>query len=192
MITIIKIRKVNDKDYIDIREIYSYYISQTAVSFEYFVPSLEEFDNRVKKISSKYPYIVAEDDGQVIGYAYASDPYNDRMACSWDSDVSVYVRADYHGMGVGRRLYAVLEKMLEMLGYVNVYALVTGENKDSCRFHEKVGYTQAGCLPHTGYKMGRWHSIYFYAKLIGDLNKPSYSLPKTTEKMDVYKILEEN
>ncbi len=191
MIGIIKIRKVNDTDYIEIREIYSYYVSETAVSFEFFVPSLEEFKNRVEKISSKYPYIVAEDNGEVIGYAYGSEAYNERAACSWDSDVSVYVRADYHGKGIGRRLYAALEQMLKMLGYVTVYALVTGENKDSCLFHEKVGYTQVGCLPHTGYKMGRWHSIYFYSKLIGRLDIPPHPFPKTTKQMDVYKILEE-
>jgi len=189
VIDIIKIRAVNDTDYIDIRDIYSYYISYTSVSFEFFVPSEEEFQQRVKKISSKYPYIVAEEDGKVVGYAYASDPYNDRAACRWDSDVSVYIREEYHGRGIGRKLYEALEEMLRMLGYVTVYALVTGENKDSRLFHEKVGYEEVGCLPHTGYKKGRWHSLYFYSKLIGDLGIPS-TFPKTPNQIDVYKILE--
>lgn len=190
MVTIINIRAVNDKDYKGILDIYSYYVENTAVSFEFVTPSDEEFKERVKRISDKYPYIVAEDNGVIVGYAYASDPYNERAACSWDSDVSVYIRSDYHGKGLGRKLYALLEEMLKELGYVNVYALITGENKSSCLFHESVGYKEVGCLPHTGYKMGRWHSIYFYAKLIGNLDIPE-SFPKTTKDIDVYKILKE-
>lgn len=188
MSDIITIRKVNESDYIDILEIYSYYVANTAVSFEYDVPTKEEFRERVKKISERYPYIVAEDNGKVIGYAYASDPYNERAACKWDSDVSVYIREDYHGKGVGRRLYSLLERMLKMLGFVTVYALVTGENTDSCRFHERLGYEMVGNLPNTGFKLGRWHSIYFYSKHIAELDAP-VDFPKTTQDMDVYAII---
>ncbi len=188
VIYIFTIRAVKDEDYLAILDIYSYYVAETSVSFEYDVPTKEELKARVKAISSRYPYIVAEEDGKVIGYAYASDPYNERAACRWDSDVSVYVDSTCHGKGVGKALYAKLEEMLKTLGFVTVYALITEENENSCRFHEKAGYEKVAFLPKTGLKFGKWHGIYFYGKVIGDFEDKK-EFPKTTQDINVYEIL---
>lgn len=188
MVNIFVVRKVNDGDYKAILDIYSYYVANTAVSFEFDVPSDDEFRGRVKTISSRYPYIVAVEDGEIVGYAYGSEAYNERAACKWDSDVSVYVRQGCHGKGIGRTLYEKLEQMLKMLGYVTVYALITGENEGSCRFHEAMGYERVATIPKTGFKMGRWHDIFFYSKQLADFTEPE-SFPKTTAEIDVYRIL---
>lgn len=188
MVGIFTLRAVNDEDYKAILDIYSYYVANTSVSFEFDVPSCDEFKERVKTISSKYPYIVAQENGEIIGYAYGSEAYNERAACKWDSDVSVYVRRGCHGKGVGKALYEKIEQMLKMLGYVTVYALITGENEGSCLFHEAMGYEKVATLPKTGFKMGRWHDIFFYSKQLVDFGEPK-DFPKTTADIDVYKLL---
>lgn len=149
------IRLAEKKDIPQILEIYAPYVLTTTCSFEYRVPTLEEFTLRFEKITSQFPWLVWEEDGRLVGYAYASLPYS-RTAYQWSCEVSIYVAQDRHGNGVGRKLYAALEHLLVLQGYRVIYAVVTSENADSLAFHTRVGYRKVAELPGIGMKFGRW------------------------------------
>ncbi|MBE6598480.1 MAG: N-acetyltransferase [Ruminococcaceae bacterium] len=159
------IRHAGESDIPRILEIYAPYIQNTTYSFEYDVPTTEAFTERFRRITAFYPWLVAELDGKVVGYAYGSRMF-ERAAYSWDADTSVYVDDRYHKMKIGTKLYNALEKELFKMGICNLYAIVTGENDRSRAFHEKCGYIQEAKLSHTGYKFGRWLDIYWYVKHI--------------------------
>ena len=155
-----------------ILEIYAPYITDTVISFEYDVPSLADFTARVEKISSKYPYLVYERDGVVVGYAYAS-PYIERAAYDYTVDLSVYVDAAYCGQNIGECLYASLLDILAKQGFYNAYACITATNQNSLNFHKRMGFTDAGTHPLAGFKHGKWLDVcWYYKRLQADTNPP--------------------
>ena len=155
-----------------ILEIYAPYITDTVISFEYDVPSLADFTARVEKISSKYPYLVYERDGVVVGYAYAS-PYIERAAYDYTVDLSVYVDAAYCGQSIGECLYAALLDILAKQGFYNTYACITATNRNSLNFHKRMGFTDAGTHPLAGFKHGKWLDVcWYYKRLQADTNPP--------------------
>ena len=181
-----------------ILEIYAPYITDTVISFEYDVPSLADFTARVERISSKYPYLVYELDGLVVGYAYAS-PYIERAAYDYTVDLSVYVDAAYCGQNIGECLYAALldilakvyvdaaycgqnigeclyAALLDILakqGFYNAYACITATNQNSLNFHKRMGFTDAGTHPLAGFKHGKWLDVcWYYKRLQADTNPP--------------------
>ena len=109
--------------------IYAPYVENTAITFEYDVPTVEDFANRIEKILEKYPYLVAEEDGVVLGYAYASTYYA-RAAYDWAVELSVYVSQDARGKGVGSKLYDKLEDMLDQMGYIHFLACISLPNQE--------------------------------------------------------------
>ena len=115
------IRDVRTEDAERLVEIYAHYVQNTAVSFEYEVPTVEEFANRIQKISAKYPYVVCLDQDKVIGYAYAGR-YSPREAYNWTVTTSIYIDKDHHRKGAGTLLYAALEEKLRERGIVNLLA----------------------------------------------------------------------
>ena len=154
--------------------IYAPYVKNTAVSFEYAVPTAEEFRQRIEKTLEKYPYIVAKWDGELIGYAYAS-MFKTRPAYGWAVETSIYVQRERRGEGIGRKLYEALEKALRMQNILNVNAcIVYSENeseyltKDSMRFHEKMGYRLVGHFSKCGYKFDRWFDMIWMEKHLGE------------------------
>ena len=155
-----------------ILEIYAPYITDTVISFEYDVPSLADFTARVERISSKYPYLVYELDGLVVGYAYAS-PYIERAAYDYTVDLSVYVDAAYCGQNIGECLYAALLDILAKQGFYNTYACITATNRNSLNFHKRMGFTDAGTHPLAGFKHGKWLGVcWYYKRLQADTNPP--------------------
>ena len=125
-------------------EIYEHYVKNTAVSFEYEVPTLEEFQNRMKKTMERYPYLAAEREGVVEGYAYAG-PFVGRKAYGWSCELTIYLDKDIQKRGIGRRLYEALTEKLKDMGVTNVYACVgTVQGEDpyltlnSAQFHEHM------------------------------------------------------
>src|SRR5699024_10926044 len=108
-------------------------------------------------------WLTAEEDGQLLGYAYLDRAFT-RAAYQWAADVSVYLRPEARRQGLGRRFYALLERMAALQGYQVVYGLVTTDNAASCRFHEAMGYRPAGFLADCGFKLGRWHGVTWYEK----------------------------
>lgn len=172
-----RIEKVSVSDAKELLGIYGPYVEKTAITFEYAVPSVEEFEGRIRNISSKYPYIKAvNDNGEIVGYAYAS-AFKGRRAYDWSVESTVYVREDQKRNGVGMALYEVLEKSLAQMGILNVNACIaylkdgtTDEHltNDSYFFHDKLGYKLVGTFHDSGYKFGNWYDMIWMEKMLGD------------------------
>ena len=168
------IRDVSLEDAKDLLEIYGPYVLNTAISFEYEVPSLEEFTERIRKITERYPYLVAEWDRKLIGYAYAST-FKDRAAYDWCVETSIYLSEDSRGRGIGRKLYEALETKLMKQGILNANACIKyAEFEDeyhtngSMHFHEKMGYQFVGRFHQCGYKFGKWYDMIWMEKMLGE------------------------
>ena len=171
------IRLAKRSDAAALLAIYAPYVENTAITFEYEVPTIEDFANRIEKTLGKHPYLVAEEDGLILGYAYASTYYA-RAAYDWAVELSVYVSQDARGKGVGSKLYDELEDLLDQMGYMHFLACVSLPNEDSLAFHAKRGYQQVAHFPKIGYKFERWHDIVWLQK---SLEKQAGSIKLLTE-----------
>ena len=160
------IRPATVQDVPRILEIYGPYVKNTAISFEYTVPTLEEFTQRFLGITAQFPWLVWEENGTVLGYAYGSLPF-ERAAYQWNASASIYLCPEACGKGIGKQLYATLEQLLQRQGYRKVYAVITTANEDSVAFHRAVGYRLTGTMPDCGYKFGNWYGTVWMEK---DLN----------------------
>lgn len=166
------IRPATEKDIPEILSIYAPYVENTTYSFEYDVPCLKTFTQRFYTITAQFPWLVYEEAGKILGYAYGSPPY-ERAAYRWCAEPSVYLREEARGKGIGAKLYTVLEAILKEQGYVVLYALITAENTVSVRFHEKMGYKIQAHFPDCGYKLGRWCGLYWMEKRVKIVESPS-------------------
>ena len=167
------IRNVMKEDNERLLKIYSYYVEKTAITFEYDDPSPEEFLSRIVRITEKYPYLVLEDEGRIMGYAYAW-AFHERAAYSRSAEVTIYLDRDAHGRGYGRTLYEELEKRLKDMGITNLYACIGDPieedetlTRNSEHFHGHLGYTKIGTFHKCGYKFGRWYNMIWMEKIIG-------------------------
>lgn len=160
-----KIRAIADSDIARCAEIYNYYIENTTVTFEEAPLSEKEFGERAARIKKDYPYIVAEQDGVVVGYAYL-DKYNERSAYRYTADLSVYLDKSCVAKGTGSRLYESIEAMAADIGIRSIVSLVTGENEPSVVFHKKHGFDRVGILSKVGIKFGRWLDVVLFQKKI--------------------------
>ena len=164
----IEIRNVQVEDAANLVAIYAPYVEKTAITFETQVPTVEDFKNRIKKTMKKFPYLVAIEEGQIVGYAYASTYYA-RAAYDWTVELSVYVQKEARGKGVGTLLYTALEEELTVRGFKNFLACIALPNPASIALHEKRGYEQVAHFKKVGYKFGTWHDIVWLQKsLVGD------------------------
>ena len=168
----LRIRPVEVADAPTLRQIYAPYVEKTAITFEYELPSLTEFAWRVIQISQRFPYLVAEWDGEIVGYAYANS-FKDRAAYDWSVELSVYVKQSWHRQGIGKALYQALEQELAQRNFRNLYACIAVPNgddpyltMDSVRFHESLGYTLCGTFHNCGYKFDRWYSMVWMEKIL--------------------------
>ena len=164
------IRSATENDAEDILRIYSYYVMNTVITFEYTVPSLDDFRERIRNIISVYPFLVCLVNGRIAGYAYAS-PHMERAAYHWNAVLSVYHENKYTGQGIGSILYETLMDILKKQHVQNVYGIVTYPNIPSEKLHLKTGFTPVGIFHHTGFKYNRWHDVIWYEKFIGDNEK---------------------
>lgn len=165
-----KVRLVKEADSKNILEIYAPFITDTAVSFEYTVPSEEEFTTRIKSIAEEYPYLVCEEDNEITGYAYAHR-YLERAAYQWDVEVTIYLAPAAQKKGIGGLLYAKLEKVLFAQGIKNLYACITANNEQSIKFHEKCGYNLVGTFKKAGYKNDAWQDVVWMEKSIAGFDE---------------------
>ena len=157
-----------------IQMIYAPYVEQTAVTFEYNVPSEEEFRRRIETVQRKYPWIVVTEDGRIVGYAYAS-AFKPRDAYQWAVETSIYVDQGMKRCGIGRRLHEALEQRLKAQGILNMNACISFIDtedeylkQDSVRFHEQLGYQQVAHFHLCGKKFGRWYDMIWMEKIIGE------------------------
>lgn len=155
-------------------EIYAYYIENTAVTYELEVPSAEEFRQRIEQTLLKYPYLVAESSGRIVGYAYAGR-FHPRAAYDWSAELSIYIAKEFTHCGIGRKLYGALEKKLAQMGIVNLYACIASPDVpdeyldgNSVEFHRHLGFRLAGTFHNCASKFGRWYSMVWMERLIGE------------------------
>lgn len=155
-------------------EIYAPYVSNTAISLELVAPSLEEFERRIVHILSKYPYLVAEREGEIIGYAYAGE-FHPRAAFSRAVETSIYIKREMRCSGVGRALYEALERALALQNVLNLNACIAYPEiedeyltRNSVQFHEHLGYRMVGEFHKCGYKFNRWYDIVWMEKYLGE------------------------
>ena len=166
------IRFAREGDLQPMLEIYSYYVLHTTYSFEYTVPTMAEFTQRFLGITAQFPWLVWEENGSVVGYAYGSAPF-DRAAYQWCAELSIYLRSDVHGRGIGRKLYACAEEILKKQGYRRVYVIITGENLDSMAFHRAVGYRTVAEFPDCGIKFGNVLGTVWMEKVLNSGELPT-------------------
>ena len=171
----IKVRVAGEEDAEALLAIYAPYVKETAITFEYEVPDVEEFQRRIRNTLKRYPYLVAEQEGKAVGYAYAG-PFHARPAYDWAVETSIYVDRGTRGRGVGKRLYEALERALTAQGILNLNACIAYPpseedpylTRDSVRFHEHMGYRMVGEFYSCGYKFKRWYNMVWMEKLIGE------------------------
>ena len=168
------IEKVSEADAAKLLEIYGPYVLSTAISFEYDVPSVEEFKTRIRDISSKYPYLKAVEGQKILGYAYAAT-FKGRRAYDWSVETTIYVDEKSHGMGVGSALYEALEKELKSMGILNMNACIAVTAQEdahltnaSMYFHKKMGFNLVGTFHASGYKFNTWYDMIWMEKMIGE------------------------
>lgn len=177
-----KIRFAEEKDSEELLKIYLQYID-TPITFECIPPTENEFAKRIKDIIEEYPYIVCEDEGKIIGYAYAHR-YKEREAYQWNAELSIYIDKNFVSVGLGKKMYGVLIDILKLQGVKTVYGAVTLPNEKSEKLHRSLGFEQLGIYHKTGYKCNKWHDVAWFEKAIeiydGD-PKPILSINKVSE-----------
>lgn len=159
--------------------IYAPFVEHTAVSFEYDVPTEAEFARRLEEHQAAFPWLVCEENGRVMGYAYAGRAF-ERAAYGWNAEISCYLAPELRGRGVGRRLYARIEEILTRLGYYKLFAVVTSANAPSVAFHRALGFRDAACFRNVGYKQGGWYDVLWLEKTLCDHPEPQ-CLPQNYE-----------
>jgi phosphinothricin acetyltransferase len=156
------VRLATPEDAEQVQAIYAPYC-YTPISFELGPPSVEDMRSRLAKVLHQYPWLLCEDGGEVLGYAYASQ-HRERPAYRWSVDSTVYVRQGGQRRGVGRALYASLLAVLPLQGYVNTYAGVTLPNPASVGLHEAMGFQPVGVYRQVGFKCGAWHDVAWFQR----------------------------
>ena len=170
----IVIRSVSLNDAEALLNIYAYYVKNTAITFEYDVPTLEEFKQRITNTLKKYPYLVVVKEGTILGYAYAG-VFKNRAANDWSAEMTIYLKYDAVKCGLGRMLYEALETEMKKRGFLNLYACIGYPieedeylTRNSAEFHAHLGYQTVGEFHKCGYKFGRWYNMIWMEKLIGE------------------------
>lgn len=172
-----RIRNVTTDDAAAIADIYRPFVEATVVTFDETAPDTAEFAARITSNSGTYPWLIADDNGKVAGYAYASQ-YRSRLAYRWSVDVAIYLHEDFRGQGLGRQLYSALFDELRHLGFYNAYAGITIPNPASLGLHKAMGFEPIGIYKNVGYKLGRWLDVQWLSLQLQDpKNQPSDPLP---------------
>lgn len=165
------LRFVSLRDTEELVAIYAPIVESTAISFEQVAPDAAEMRARIGTHPANKPWIVAEIDGAVAGYAYASN-FRGRWAYRFSTEVTVYVAERARGAGVGRALYRALMRLLASQGYRRAFAGISLPNDASIALHRAAGFTDAGVVHAAGQKFGRWHDVGFYECALGPLDEP--------------------
>ena len=159
------IRLATGHDAAAVAEIYRPAVASTVISFEVDPPGEPEMQRRIEETLIDFPWLVCEDRGRLIGYAYATR-HGVRAAYQWSVDTSVYVHSDFHSLGVGRGLYTSLFRVLSAQGFINAYAGITLPNPRSVGLHEAIGFRPVGVYRKVGYKLSEWHDVGWWQLLL--------------------------
>ena len=168
------IRSAQPADAGRLAQIYRYYVENTAVSFEYAAPDEGAFRERIEGTLANYPYLVLEEDGAILGYAYAG-PFKTRAAYARSAELSIYLDKAARGRGLGKQLYEAMEAEMRARGFLNLYACIADPPAEdeylthgSERFHGRMGFVKAGSFHQCACKFGRWYNMIWMEKLIGE------------------------
>lgn len=166
------IRDAELEDAARLLEIYSYYVERTAITYEWEVPTLDDFRERMRRTMARYPYLVAAVDGRPIGYAYAG-PFVGRKAYDWSVELSIYLDHAARHRGAGKRLYLAMERALRLMNVTNLNACIGYPKEDdayltknSAQFHAHMGYRLVGEFHDCAYKFGTWYDMVWMEKAI--------------------------
>ena len=177
MIDDISIRFAKSEDAKELLKIYAYYVTDTAISFETEVPSEEEFKLRIEEVLKSYPFIVACKDDEILGYAYLHS-FVGRKAYELSAETTIYLNPDKKKMGIGKKLYSVLEDIAKVQNITNLYSCIGYVDKEdeylnnnSVQFHEHIGFRMVGKFENCGHKFGRWYHMVWMEKIIGEHKK---------------------
>ncbi len=179
------IRPVKPQDAPNLVKIYAPYVEHTSITFEYDAPSAEEFADRIRNITQKYPYLAAEENGELLGYAYAS-AFKGRAAYTWSVETSIYVKENCRHGGIGRTLYTELERCLSAQHVCNVCACITYPNPVSIAFHESFGYQTIAHFHKSGYKQGIWCDMIWMEKELCPHTVPPMPFVPITELSNLF------
>lgn len=161
------IRKATLQDAPAILQIYAPYVLHETATFEYEVPTLQDFQTRMTTIMEDYPYFVCCVDDHIIGYCYASK-HHARAAYQWNVELSIYIDHASRHAGIGKILYQILLDTLSLQNVVNAYACITYPNHASIAMHEKLGFHKIAHFANTGYKFQRWLDVVWLEKKLND------------------------
>ena len=153
-----QLRFASEDDAEALLAIYAPYVADTVITYEYEVPSVSEFRERIASIAKKFPYLVYEVDGQIVGYAYGNT-FRTRAAFQWDVETSIYLTEDAKHKGIAKKLYDVLLALLRAQGFYHAYAYIDIPNEASTRFHKKLGFEEIAVYPSCAFKLGRWCTL---------------------------------
>jgi phosphinothricin acetyltransferase len=156
-----QIRLAQPADAAGICAIYAPIVEASAITFEYQVPGVEEFAGRIESVMQQYPWLVAESDDKIAGYAYAGK-FRERAAYQWCCESS-----DFQRQGLARKLYEMLFGLLQEQGMINVYAVITLPNRESVALHSSMDFIETGTLHKAGFKLGAWHDVLLMEKILG-------------------------
>jgi len=154
-----------------IAQIYQPYVAETIISFEEIAPTADQMADRIRSTLAWTPWLVADEDGRVVGYAYASR-HRERTGYRWSVDISVYLEAGAQGRGIGRALYRELLELLRRQRFVNVYAGITLPNDASVGLHRAIGMEQIGTYERVGYKFGQWLGVTWFGMRLNEPAEP--------------------
>ncbi len=175
----VTIRMATTSDAPKLLEIYAPYVRETAITFEYTVPTVQEFENRIAKILTRYPYLVAIKKEEIIGYAYVSS-FKERAAYVWAVETTIYIKQNQRSSGTGKRLYLELEEIVKRQNIINMNACIAYPNPDSIAFHEHLGYKTVAHFTKCGYKLNRWYDMVWMEKILEEHpSKPKDFIPIT-------------
>jgi L-amino acid N-acyltransferase YncA len=157
----VSVRIAGPADADAIAAIYAPYVVETAISFEEEPPSGSEMASRLAATLPTHPFLVFEEGGRVLGYAYGAH-HVARAAYRWSANVSVYTALDAHRRGIGRALYTTLIATLRRQGFHSLFAGIALPNEKSVGLHEAMGFTHLGTYQEVGFKLGRWHDVGYW------------------------------
>lgn len=160
-----RIAFADESDATQMLEIYAPYVIETSVTFEYEPPSPGEFARRIQAVRKFHPWIKCEDQGRVFGYGYAHY-HHERKAYQWNAELSVYLRQDMTGGGLGRAIYHALIELSRLQGFYNLYGILGLPNEASERFHRAFGFERIAVFKNDGYKLGEWHDVVWYGRCL--------------------------
>lgn len=158
------ITKLEERDIAGCREIYNYYVKNTSFSLEEAELTAEQYGERVREVTARFPFLVVRDDaGETAGFAYLSD-FNPRSGYRYTADLSIYIAPDLRGAHLGETLLAAIEAAARERGITNLISIITDKNEASCRFHEKNGFVKEGHLRNIAVKFERRCGVCYYRK----------------------------